>query len=64
MSTLTTLPLYSVARLTSELHGWPAGTVGTIVEDYGEAGAEFEIADSEGMTLGLFGVAWSALERA
>lgn len=39
---------HSVVRLREPVRGWPAGTVGTVVSDYGEA-VLVEVADDRGV---------------
>ena len=41
---------HSVVRLHDAVHGWPAGTIGTVVSDYGEV-VLVEVASETGKAL-------------
>ncbi len=61
-----TLPLFARVRLVTDAHeadGAPLGTVGSIVEVYGDGAAyEIEVSDADGLTLALFAAEPAALE--
>jgi len=53
-------PLLSAAELKFARDGWPAGTLGTLVEVFDD-GALFEIADHDGCTVAMIGVPYGEL---
>jgi Domain of unknown function (DUF4926) len=52
---------HSVVRLREAVHGWPAGTVGTVVSDYGEV-MLVEVASETGKALEFVQVPVGKLE--
>ncbi len=52
---------HSVVRFRDAVHGWPAGTVGTVVSDYGDV-MLVEIASETGETLELIQAPVAKLE--
>ncbi len=67
MPTMTHLPVSSSVSLAEDFEAerhWSAGTVATIVDTYGDAGAAVEIVDDEGYTLDVFDVPWAILRPA
>lgn len=52
---------HSVVRFREAVHGWPAGTVGTVVSDYGEA-TLVEVSSETGKALEFVQVPVAKLE--
>jgi hypothetical protein len=52
---------HSVVRLREPVHGWPVGTIGTVVSDYGEA-MLVEVANETGKALEFVQVPVAKLE--
>ncbi|HXC23030.1 MAG TPA: hypothetical protein VNU28_00475 [Solirubrobacteraceae bacterium] len=52
---------HAVVRLREAVHGWPAGTVGTVVSDYGEV-MLVEVASETGKALEFVRVPVAKLE--
>lgn len=52
---------HSVVRLREEVHGWAAGTIGTVVSDYGDA-MLVEVANDKGVALDFIQVPIAKLE--
>ena len=53
---------HAVVRLREDVHGWPAGTVGTVVSDYGDEVVLIEISNEGGKALDFVQVPVSKLE--
>ena len=51
----------SIVRFRDAVHGWPAGTVGTVVSDYGDV-VLVEVASAAGKALELVQVPVAQLE--
>lgn len=52
---------HSIVRFRESIHGWPAGTVGTVVSDYGEV-MLVEVASETGKALEFVQVPVAKLE--
>jgi hypothetical protein len=52
---------HSSVRLREDVHGWPAGTIGTVVSDYGEV-MLIEISNEKGKALDFVQVPTAKLE--
>jgi hypothetical protein len=55
------IPEHAVVRFHEEVRGWPAGTVGTVVSDYGDV-VLVEVSDDNGVALDFVQVPVAQLE--